>query len=100
VTNGRRRKNTIFSLEDGGNHITGDDNLIKHATEFYKNLFDPEDGNVFMEWGWFCDRRRKYGKDKTFCRRGNKEGPFIMEKTRLLGQMSSLLNSINVTGIL
>jgi hypothetical protein len=49
VTNGRRRKNTIFSLEDGGNHITGDDNLIKHATEFYKNLFDPEDGNVFME---------------------------------------------------
>jgi hypothetical protein len=47
VTNGRRRKNTIFSLEDGGNHITGDDNLIKHATKFYKNLFDPEDGNVF-----------------------------------------------------
>jgi hypothetical protein len=32
LANSRKRKHTIFSLEDGVNHIIGNGNLIKHAT--------------------------------------------------------------------
>jgi hypothetical protein len=39
VANGRKRKNTIISLASDGGVIEGVDNLINHATDFYKNLF-------------------------------------------------------------
>jgi hypothetical protein len=45
VANGRKaKKNTIFSLESEDNVIKGDDELLKHATEYYKNL-GPEINN-------------------------------------------------------
>jgi hypothetical protein len=47
MINGRKRKQTIFSLQDGANHITGSENLVKHATAYYKKLFGPREGNVF-----------------------------------------------------
>lgn len=43
IANGRRRKNTIISLESNGETIEGDENLLKHATEYYSNLFGPEE---------------------------------------------------------
>jgi DNA-binding PadR family transcriptional regulator len=46
VANRRKRRNTIISLEDGSNTIEGDDNLLAHATEYYKNLFGPAPGNL------------------------------------------------------
>jgi hypothetical protein len=46
VANGRKRKKRQF-LPDGNNHITGDENLVKHATEYYRTLFDPGPGNAF-----------------------------------------------------
>ena len=39
VTNGRRRKSKIFSLTDGDQEITGDQQLLEHATNYYKTLF-------------------------------------------------------------
>jgi 4-hydroxyphenylpyruvate dioxygenase-like putative hemolysin len=47
VANGRKRRQTIFSLQNGERHITGDGNLIKHATKFYKKLFGLGEGNAF-----------------------------------------------------
>jgi hypothetical protein len=39
IANGRKRKNTIISLSSDGGVIEGDDNLLKHVTDFYKDLF-------------------------------------------------------------
>lgn len=47
IANGRKRKNTIIYLSDGINKIEGDDNLITHATNFYKDLFGPAPGDSF-----------------------------------------------------
>ena len=47
MANGRRRKNLIISMEDGNKIIEGDDNLLHHATTYYKNLFGPKNGNAF-----------------------------------------------------
>lgn len=45
IANGWKRKNTILSLEKDGGIIEGDDNLLKHATEYYTNLFGPVDNH-------------------------------------------------------
>jgi len=47
IANGRKRKNTILSLNDGESIITGDDVLLQHATNYYKTLFGPAPGNAF-----------------------------------------------------
>jgi len=47
VANGRKRKNTILTLLDGDNIIEGDDNILAHATNYYKTLFGPSPGNSF-----------------------------------------------------
>jgi hypothetical protein len=41
MSNGCKRKRTIFSLKDGDNIIQGTPDLLEHATAFYKNLFGP-----------------------------------------------------------
>ena len=46
VANGRKRKITIMSLTDRGRVIEGNENLLRHATECYKELFGPSIGNV------------------------------------------------------
>jgi hypothetical protein len=47
VANGRKRKQTIYSLNDGIRVISGDEELLKHATNYYKTLFGLGNGNVF-----------------------------------------------------
>ena len=37
--NGRRRKSTILHLEANGKEIRGQQNIIKHVVDFYKELF-------------------------------------------------------------
>jgi hypothetical protein len=39
VANGRKRKNTIMYLKSEGVRIEREDNLLKHATDYYKCLF-------------------------------------------------------------
>jgi mannosylglycoprotein endo-beta-mannosidase len=46
IANGRKRKNSILVFTNEGEEIRGDENLIKHATEYYKNLFGPRQGNT------------------------------------------------------
>ncbi|KAL5674569.1 hypothetical protein ACJX0J_018875 [Zea mays] len=41
LANGRHRKNRIFKLQDGNNVIEGDENLMRHITSYYKDLFGP-----------------------------------------------------------
>lgn len=42
VANGKKRKNTILSLQCEDRIIEEDDKLLEHATAFYKTLFGPE----------------------------------------------------------
>ena len=46
VANGRRRKNSMISLEYGAIIVEGTKNLLAHATEYYKNLFGLAPGNL------------------------------------------------------
>jgi hypothetical protein len=46
IANGRRRKNTIMYFNSEEGRIEGDDNLLKHATEYYKTLFGHGSGNT------------------------------------------------------
>jgi hypothetical protein len=39
VANGRKRKNTIMYLKSEEGRIEGEDNLLKHATDYYKCFF-------------------------------------------------------------
>ena len=47
ISNGRKRKNMLHSLEDNGTLVEGTDNRLQIATDYYKNLFGPAPGNVF-----------------------------------------------------
>jgi hypothetical protein len=44
---GGKEKNTIISLTSDNGEIEGDDNLLKHATDYYKELFGYGVGNAF-----------------------------------------------------
>jgi mannosylglycoprotein endo-beta-mannosidase len=48
VANGRRRKNTMYSLKKDDIRIQGTANLLTHATEYYKMLFGPGEGNLMQ----------------------------------------------------
>ena len=43
LANGRKRKSTVLFLESDGVVIEGDDNLLKHATNYYSDLFGSTD---------------------------------------------------------
>ena len=45
VANGRKKKCTIFSLEDNSQTITGKEGLRKHIEEYYKQLFGKKNNN-------------------------------------------------------
>jgi hypothetical protein len=48
--NGRKKKCTIFSLEDGDRTITRDRDLREHIEDYYKTLFGPEKpGGISVE---------------------------------------------------
>lgn len=44
---GRKRKNSIHTLKCGDVEIEGTDNLLAHATAYYKELFGPAPRNKF-----------------------------------------------------
>jgi hypothetical protein len=46
MDNGRKRKQSIFYLQDGEINILGDENLLNHATEYYKGIFGPGTGDM------------------------------------------------------
>jgi hypothetical protein len=47
VANGKKRKQTTFSMKCGDETITGIEALLVHATKYYKTLFGSGMGNAF-----------------------------------------------------
>jgi hypothetical protein len=47
IANGKRRKQTTFSLQNGDQMISGTEQLLLHVITFYKDLFGPGEGNAF-----------------------------------------------------
>jgi hypothetical protein len=45
---GEKEKKSILMLKDGEVNIEGTENLLNHATEFYKNLFDLAPSNLIQ----------------------------------------------------
>jgi hypothetical protein len=45
--NGKKREDIIFNLEKDGENIDNDEDMVKHATECYKELFGPSDSLIF-----------------------------------------------------
>ena len=78
VANGRRRKNNMLSLKDGEINIEGTDNLLKHATDFYKNLFGPAPGNLVPIDSdmWEAHENLSAQDNEDLCR------PFTMEEVK------------------
>jgi hypothetical protein len=48
LANGRHRKTRIFQLQDGGENISGDDNLKTYITRYYKGFFGMPQENSFQ----------------------------------------------------
>jgi hypothetical protein len=47
LTNGKHRKTRIYQLQDGNKTITGDKELKKYITSYYRSFFDPPQENNF-----------------------------------------------------
>uniref|UniRef100_A0A8I6WDK1 Reverse transcriptase domain-containing protein n=1 Tax=Hordeum vulgare subsp. vulgare TaxID=112509 RepID=A0A8I6WDK1_HORVV len=91
IANGRKRKNTIHSLKMGGEVIEGNENLIAHASEFYKELFGPGQGNIFHldPKTWSQEEEMSEAYNDTLCRDFTeaevKDALFDMAASRALG---------------
>lgn len=49
IANGRRRKHIIFQLHSDEGEVSGTDNLLKHASNYYKGLFNNDNKcNLFL----------------------------------------------------
>jgi hypothetical protein len=70
VLMGEKRKNNILSLEDNGQIIEGDDNLLKRASAYYAELFgSPEEYEVQMDYDIWDNIPHVSDEDNTFlCR--------------------------------
>jgi hypothetical protein len=52
LANGHHRKTRIFQLPDGDNIISGDEELKKHITTYYRGLFvRPEESSITLDCG-------------------------------------------------
>jgi hypothetical protein len=91
IANGRKRKNTVISLENNGELIVGDENLLKHATEYYAELFGPEeDHNIHIDQALWdeCEQVSDAENEnlcKAFSEQEVKEALFQMEKHKSAG---------------
>ena len=60
----------FFSLESDGGLIAGDDKLLEHATNYYKNLFGPAEGNCIPldEGMWEGETKLSESDNEHLCR--------------------------------
>jgi hypothetical protein len=42
-----KKENTIFHLEKDGENIDKEEDILKHVTEYYKELFGPSESPTF-----------------------------------------------------
>jgi hypothetical protein len=91
IANGKKRKQTIFTMKCGDRTISGDAQLVKHATEYYKNLFGPGEGNNFeidsSLWGEdeLVTEHENSMLTQPFQEEEIKEALFKMEKNKAAG---------------
>jgi hypothetical protein len=91
IANGRKRKNIVISLECDGNIIEGDENLLKHATEYYSELFGPTDEhNIHLDDSIWAEVEHVSEADNKqlccpFSENEIKETLFQMEKNKVAG---------------
>jgi hypothetical protein len=76
IANGRKRKNIVSFLESEGNVIEGDENLLKHATEYYSELFGPtDDHNIHIDHNLWAELDQVSDEDNQMLSR-----PFLKLK--------------------
>ena len=104
---GGKEKNNIISFKNEDETIEGTPNLILHATEFYKNLFGPDIGNLFhldsdlWEEGELVSEEDNSYLTRPFTEEEIKSALFQMEKkTKLQAQTTFLWSSSKDVGIL
>jgi hypothetical protein len=91
IANGRKRRQTLFSLQDGGTTVVGTENLLTRATAYYKSLFGPGNGNAFeLESDLWDDDKQVSSEDnpglvRPFEVEEVKRDLFDMEKNKAAG---------------
>ncbi|CAN6179481.1 unnamed protein product [Urochloa humidicola] len=91
IANGRRRKGIIVSLKKGDELIEGDEEILKHATDYYKDLFGPAPGNVFpLDPGMWGAHEKVNSEDnewltRPFSEEEIKGALFQMERNKAAG---------------
>jgi hypothetical protein len=91
IANGRKRKNTVISLEHDGNIIKGDENLLKQATDYYTNLFGlGEDHEIHIDNNLWAELDQVSEEDnrllcEPFSESEIKLALFQMEKNKAAG---------------
>jgi len=105
IANGKKRKNTIFSLKHNENVIEGDAALVEHATHFYKDLFGPSPpSGVHLDqgsWGQseLVTEQENVELEKPFSEAEIKDAVFSMDRNTSPGQTIFQLSSINISGV-
>ena len=64
LANGRKRRNIILQMEDGDKVVEGDVELLAHATDYYKDLFGPAEGNKFPLDPTMWDAEEKFSDEE------------------------------------
>jgi hypothetical protein len=91
IANGRRRKNTTMSFVGPNGVVEGEEKLIEHATEYYKDLFGPGHGNSFnldpdmWEEGEKITEEDNTELTKPFTEKEIKDALFQMEVNKAVG---------------
>jgi hypothetical protein len=49
LANGRHQKSRIYQVQDGSHNISGDTELKKYITSYYKGMFGPP-GRIQLGW--------------------------------------------------
>jgi hypothetical protein len=59
-----KRKNTIFHLEKDGENIDKEEEILNHATTYYKTLFGPSESPTFTLDPNCCGQQEKITKEE------------------------------------
>jgi hypothetical protein len=92
----REGNKLFFSLKDGEGIITRDENLLRHATQYYKELFGSGNGNAFnLDSGLWPQEDSVIEEEnlhltKPFEENEIEKALFLMEKNKASGKMGTL----------
>lgn len=91
IVNERKRQSKILCLEENGSKIEGEDEILKHASDYCSNLFGPALGNLFTAEQdiWPLDKNLSEEENEILCKPFSEEeikhALFEMEKNKAAG---------------